>query len=735
MKAPRYFITAATILSLAFAAFAKPQHIHLSWSENDVAHTITIAWSTPEEEKAVVEYGKTKKYRLRQDAESSYSQACKLNIHGAKLKGLEADTVYHYRCGSKDGGWSDDLTFRTGLAKGDTGSFSFAAYGDSRNNREPRVAVMKGVLGKQPRFSIHSGDLVDSGREQEQWAAWFDDMQPLLSTSPFISAAGNHEASKETPAQQYLDQMFFPGNEKWFSFDYGVCHFTTIFLHSDDQVFEQGSEQYQWLEQDLAAANADSGIIWKFVAYHCPLYSSGSHGSNVASRRALEPLFEKYGVDIVLNGHDHHYERSYMLRDGKLVQKGPRFAGRPAGTVHIVTGGAGAPLYGVGMSWFTAAASSLEHYLIFKVDQGLLECRTYRSDGKEVPGGEFSIEKDLSASSLVIRKSVNAREVTEGDTLTYRLVLENTGEATAQGIILGDDLGAQLEFLDSEPPSRRARSGSTAGVMGEREGAAEISPLAAKTHPGSKNSRRWKLSELAPGESHEVVIRARARKGARGQRVDNRATVRARGISTGRSNIAWTEIMAPTTAKLLDDFEDGDELNLCKENGISGANGLWDTECDEYGVSKVTPMEMKEGALHVSGSLGKSVDSKWVWALLLTNLGEEKKVVDISGSVGITFRARSDESGKMGLSVEGTVGGKRLASTGTSHRREFRTEKEWQEYRFRWDEFVQPGWACPGEMCMGPLTVEKVETFNWSFLDEERPFDLWLDDVKVIYEK
>ena len=158
-------------------------------------------------------------------------------------------------------------------------------------------------------------------------------------------------------------------------------------------------------------------------------------------------------------------------------------------------------------------------------------------------------------------------------------------------------------------------------------------------------------------------------------------------------------------------------------------------KCDEYGVSKMSAMAVTGGAMHVSGSLGKSADPKWVWALLLTNLAKEGEAVDLSGSVGVSFRARSAEGNRVAFSVEGTVGGVKLAGTGNSHRCEFRPQGEWAEYSFRWEEFTQPVWACPGKECVGPLTVEKVQTFNWSFLDEERAFDLWLDEVRVIYEE
>jgi 3',5'-cyclic AMP phosphodiesterase CpdA len=117
-----------------------------------------------------------------------------------------------------------------------------------------------------------------------------------------------------------------PGNERWYSFDYGNAHFVGLEVDGYAST-APGSAQMLWLANDLAQTRQR----WKVVFFHAPFYSSGAHGGDPQVpqlRAALEPLFIQHGVDLVFNGHDHDYERSVAH-----------------GVVYIVAGGGGAPLY------------------------------------------------------------------------------------------------------------------------------------------------------------------------------------------------------------------------------------------------------------------------------------------------------------------------------------------------------------------------------------------------------
>lgn len=372
-------------------------HIHLTWDRDGTDTTVIVTWATSESVASVVQYGLTDSYGSEVSGSTFYSSSCGYYIHTVLLEGLTPDTLYHYRCGSS-GKWSDDHAFTTGLPKGSRNAFTFGALGDSRSDDYNRNLVKEGMRFNNPRFSIHSGDLVEDGTIQSQWNQWFETMENLISNSVQMPALGNHEKD----AQSYFDQFVLPGNEKWFSFNYGNAHFICIYAPYDTSTVPSGSEQYNWLEADLQKANSDPDITWKFAFWHVPPYSSGSHGSNLTLRSQLTPLLEQYGVDICFLGHDHTYERTYMLNyDAKIVQTDPNFKS-PAGTIYVLTGGAGAPLYDfVTSNTWTAYKEKCYQFCLLTVDGNKLYFKSLRPDGTTV-FDQFTILKQRYTSSLKV---------------------------------------------------------------------------------------------------------------------------------------------------------------------------------------------------------------------------------------------------------------------------------------------------------------------------------------------
>ena len=120
--------------------------------------------------------------------------------------------------------------------------------------------------------------------------------------------------------------------ELYYSFDWGNVHFVGL----DTEL--TGPEQAAWLDADLAATDKP----WKIVFGHKPPYSSGEHGSDGAFRNHFVPLIEKHGVQLVLNGHEHDYERTRPIEN----------------VTYVVTGGGGRHLRSVGTSGFTAYSGS-----------------------------------------------------------------------------------------------------------------------------------------------------------------------------------------------------------------------------------------------------------------------------------------------------------------------------------------------------------------------------------------
>ncbi|MEK7766749.1 MAG: hypothetical protein AAB368_10970, partial [bacterium] len=192
------------------------------------------------------------------------------------------------------------------------------------------------------------------------------------------------------------------------------------------------------------------------------------------------------------------------------------------------------------------------------------------------------------------------------------------------------------------------------------------------------------------------------------------------------------------TSRVLDDFEDGDVKNRCGANGITVSDGSWEAACDTYGESRLR-MEVVTGTgtrpgkvLHVAGHLGNSGGGKWAWAKCRTTLQSDGGPASLAESQGLRFRARSARTASVRLQAEGIVGGRDHTQSGTGHQVRFLTGPEWTTYEFRWPEFTQPSWACPGANCTGPLTIDRVKLLSWTFTEPGLDIDFDLDDVALL---
>ncbi len=308
-----FLVGLAGAVSRASASIVKGPYL-----QNVSRDGIVVMWETSEPSEGWVHYGRTPACRETVADENTAA------IHEVALRGLRPDTRYFYRI-SSGGEVSRAYSFRT-APEGFRG-FRFAVYGDTRSQPQEHAKVAAAVLRASPRFVLHTGDLVAVGTDYAQWGEqFFTPAAPLMARIPVFPCLGNHERN----ASWYYDFFSLPAGggereEEWYSFDFGNAHFTVL---DTETKFGPGSAQYAWLEQDLASARQE----WKFVMFHRPVCSSGAHGGqeNPALGQYLAPLFEKYDVDVVFNGHDHIYERSYRN-----------------GVYYIVAGGGGAPLYEV----------------------------------------------------------------------------------------------------------------------------------------------------------------------------------------------------------------------------------------------------------------------------------------------------------------------------------------------------------------------------------------------------
>ncbi len=194
---------------------------------------------------------------------------------------------------------------------------------------------------------------------------FFEPLGPLLDAGvTFELAVGNHELEFEPSSEanrEIVRRLGVIGEEgSFYSVVQGPVEIFIIDSSTPQVTGAAGSEQIAWLKGALAASTAP----WKVAALHHPPYSSGGHGSDMAVREALEPLFVGYGVDLVLTGHDHHYERTVPL-DG----------------VTYVVSGAGSKLRGTSTSDFTAVAENRLQFMVAEATPDAIRLRAIGVDG------------------------------------------------------------------------------------------------------------------------------------------------------------------------------------------------------------------------------------------------------------------------------------------------------------------------------------------------------------------
>lgn len=231
--------------------------------------------------------------------------------HTVEFTGLTPNTRYTYRVG--DGtNWSEWLDFTTAAEAFQP--FSFVYYGDAQNNLNSAVPrVFRQAFADRPeaRMIVNAGDLIDNANSEEQWGQWHQADGFINSQINNISIPGNHEYSGGLstfwrPQFPYPDNG--PGNEELKQTSYYLDYQGVRFIGLDSNHQSNATlmaAQTAWLEQVLRS----NPHKWTVVTFHHPVYSTTGTRNNPNVRAQWGPLFEKYGVDLVLQGHDHSYGR------------------------------------------------------------------------------------------------------------------------------------------------------------------------------------------------------------------------------------------------------------------------------------------------------------------------------------------------------------------------------------------------------------------------------------------
>ncbi|MFC1432059.1 purple acid phosphatase family protein [Streptacidiphilus sp. N1-3] len=306
-------------------------------------------------------------------------------VHHAALNRLSPGTDYLYMV-SHQGSTPDSGNFRT--VPSGRAPLTFTSFGDQSapqvtwtadgtvgldaNSTPATKDIVSGIEQVAPLFHLLNGDLCYANLDVDRvrtWNNFFTNNTRSARFRPWMPAAGNHEIeSANGPIGLGAYQTYFslPSTETdpelaglWYAFTAGSVR--VIVLQNDDNCLQDGGDVYisgysggrqlAFLEKELRAARASRETDWIVVAMHQVMISSSdANGADLGLRQKYGPLFDKYGVDLVVCGHEHNYERSLAVRG--VVTSSETLTPNPVstatddidtslGTVHMILGGGG----------------------------------------------------------------------------------------------------------------------------------------------------------------------------------------------------------------------------------------------------------------------------------------------------------------------------------------------------------------------------------------------------------
>ena len=297
--------------------------------QNSTLQSIVIKWRTSNPATSIVNYGLDINNLNNQLVDTSY----KIN-HEIEIADLISDTKYYYQISSHKGilvPTDLDLYFKTSPPTESKALVRAWILGDpgtgGTNARAVRDAYYDYEGSNETDMILFLGDnAYPNGTDADYQKALFEYMyEGKMRNTVSWSTLGNHDGHSASSSDQsgpYYDIFTFPiqgeaggmasGTEAYYSFDYANVHFIILDSHDSDRSIN--GPMYSWCESDLQNTSAD----WVVALWHHPAYSKGSHDSDLESgliqmRERFLPLLEMYGVDMVLSGHSHSYERSYFL--------------------------------------------------------------------------------------------------------------------------------------------------------------------------------------------------------------------------------------------------------------------------------------------------------------------------------------------------------------------------------------------------------------------------------------
>ncbi len=348
----------------------RPDRIILSWVA-DPTTSFTVTWrtdhsvKTPKAEVAVADASPVFTQQAQEivaETEFVKTESGAAAYHHVSLQNLKPNTPYAYRVG--DGTyWSEWYQVKT--ANNQPEPFSFIYLGDAQNelfslwSRTIRAAY---AAAPQAKFMIHTGDLINHPEADAEWQEWFSAGSFIHATIPSLPTPGNHEYTRTVgiPTLTRLWQPHFTlptngiKNLKDTNYYVDYQNIRIISLNSMMHV----PAQADWLEKILK----NNPQQWTFVFFHYPVFSTSGRNEIGNLEKHWKPIFDKYKVDLVMQGHEHNYAR------GTNLPFGVNHKDNQTGTVYVVSV-SGPKMYELTLEpWMARTAENTQLYQVITVD-------------------------------------------------------------------------------------------------------------------------------------------------------------------------------------------------------------------------------------------------------------------------------------------------------------------------------------------------------------------------------
>ena len=415
------------------------------------ATQMTFSWHT-------AAYAEKPKVRIWKDggAKMEYAGTCSSSVsgltnlyyNGAAVTGLEPDTAYEYQVGDGKGRWSERHAVRTR----NPDAFSYLIVGDPQIGASNTAADTASWLNAMDimthyfpdaAFLAGTGDQIETAGTLAHYTGFFSPAQ--MASMPFASAMGNHEGSGANTRTVYNPPNADGVQNYWYR--YG----DTLFMVWNCTTGSTTSMR-SFLKN---AIDANPDAKWKILTFHYDVYGQGSaHSGGLDGTQygtLYVPVIDEFGIDVVFNGHDHSYNRTFPLYAGECQDSEPEQSVNPEGTVYFsLNSSTGSKYYGLLQKFYYTAAmqqANRPHFSVVDIDSVSFTCTTYQIEttNQITKVDSYTIIKTEETGLPELLVKIDAHLIKAGDYIKVETAFTSEVESNAAALNIGFDT-TKFEF-------------------------------------------------------------------------------------------------------------------------------------------------------------------------------------------------------------------------------------------------------------------------------------------------